>query len=108
MAIKNRNIITCLLLSVITCGVYCIYWAFMVGQEAVSVKDEEDRGILEGILCAMVPFIGFYLAEKKFAQGCADRGIEHENRSVMYLIIGLIVPIVDLCIMQNDLNKLVD
>jgi hypothetical protein len=108
MAIRNRNIITSLLLSLITCGVYAIYWAFMVGREAVSVKNEEDGGLLEGILCAMVPFLGFFLAEKKFAAGCADRGIEHENRSVFYLIMGLIVPFVDLCLMQNDLNKLVD
>ena len=108
MAIRNRNIITCLLLRVLTCGIYCLYWAFMVGREAVSVKDEEERGLREGILCAVVPFIGFFLTEKKFAQGCANRGIEHENRSVFYLVAGLIMPIVDLCLMQNDLNKLVD
>ena len=107
MAIRKRNIITCLLLSVITCGIYGIYWAFTVGREAVSVKDDEDGGVLEGVLCALVPFIGFYLTEKKFAEGCYNRGIVHEDRSVMYLILGLILPIVDLCIVQNDLNKLV-
>lgn len=108
MAIRNRNIITCLLLSVITCGIYCFYWAFTAGREAVSVRDDEDKGLLEGLLCAVVPFIGFFLTEKKFAEGCANRGIEHENRSVFYLILGFFMPIVDLCILQNDLNKLVD
>jgi uncharacterized sodium:solute symporter family permease YidK len=107
MAIKNRNIVTCILLSIITCGIYSIYWAIMLAKEAVSVKDSADDGLLEIILMLLLPFLGFFLAEKKLTEGCAAKGIPHDDRSIIYLILGLFgLSIINFCMMQNDLNGL--
>lgn len=107
MAIKERNIVTAILLTIVTCGIYGIYWAIMLAKEAVSVKDPADSAILEIVLMLFVPFLGFFLAEKKFAEGCAARGIPHSDNSVIYLVLGLFgLGIVNFCMMQNDLNKL--
>lgn len=107
MSIKKRNIVTCILLTLITCGIYGIYWIIMMTKEAISVKDPADSGILEIILMLFLSFVGFYLTEKKFAEGCAARGIPHEDRSVLYLILGILgFGIVNFCLMQNDLNKI--
>lgn len=109
MAIKKRNIVTCILLSLITCGIYAIYWAIVMAAEAVKVKDPSDSGILEIILMLFLPFLGFFLAEKKLAEGCAAKGIAHEDRSIIYLILGLVgLSIVNFCMMQSDLNKLAE
>ena len=49
------------------------------------------------------------MAEKKLSEGCAARGIAHEDRSILYLVLGLIgLGIVDYAMMQSDLNKLAD
>lgn len=107
MAIKQRNIVTCIILSLVTCGIYGIYWLIMLARESVSVKDENDGGILEIVLMLFLPFLGFFLAEKKFSEGCADKGIAHADNSILYLILGLVgLGIVSACMMQNDLNKL--
>ena len=107
MAIKNRNIVTCILLTIITCGLYGIYWVVMMTKEAISVKDPADSGMLEIVLMLFLSFLGFFLTEKKFAEGCAARGIPHEDRSVLYLILGILgFGIVNFCLMQNDLNKI--
>jgi cytochrome bd-type quinol oxidase subunit 2 len=107
MAIKNRNIVTCILLTLITCGIYGIYWIVMMTKEAVSVKDPADSAILEIVLMLLLPFVGFFLTEKKFAEGCAARGIAHEDRSILYLILGILgFGIVNYCLMQNDLNQI--
>jgi cytochrome bd-type quinol oxidase subunit 2 len=107
MAIKNRNIVTCILLTLITCGIYGIYWIVMMTKEAVSVKDPADSAILEIVLMLLLPFVGFFLTEKKFAEGCAARGIAHEDRSILYLILGILgFGIVNYCLMQNDLNNI--
>lgn len=109
MAIKNRNIVTCIILTVITCGIYGIYWAIMLAKEAVSVKDPADSGVLEIVLMLFLPFLGFFLMEKKLTEGCAAKGIAHNDNSILYLILGLVgLGIVDYCMMQNDLNKLAD
>ena len=107
MAIKKRNIVTCIILSLITCGIYSIYWGIMMIKEAISVKDPSDSGVLEIVLMLFLPFLGFFLAEKKMAEGCAAKGIPHDDRSIIYLILGLLgLGIVNFCMMQNDLNGL--
>lgn len=109
MKVKSRNIVTAIIFSLITCGIYSVYWAIMLARESVSVKDEKDDGILEIILMLFLPFIGFYLAEKKLAEGCAEKGIAHKDNSVIYLVLGLIgFSIVNFCMMQSDLNKIAE
>ena len=109
MAIKNRNIVTCIILTVITCGIYGIYWGIMMVREAISVKDPADSGVLE-IVLMFVPYVSclsFFLAEKKLSEGCAAKGITHSDRSIIYLILGLVgLGIVNFCMMQSDLNGL--
>ena len=107
MAIKERNIVTAIILTLVTCGIYGIYWCIMLAKESVSVKDASDNGLLEIILMLFLPFIGLFMCEKKFAEGCADKGIAHTDNSILYLILGLVgLGIVGLCMLQNDLNKL--
>ena len=107
MAIKQRNIVSAILLTIVTCGIYGIYWMIMLAKEAVSVKDEADSGILEIVLMLFLPFLGIFLCEKKFSEGCAARGIGHSDNSVLYLLLGLVgLGIVGICMLQNDLNKL--
>ena len=109
MAIEKRNIGTCVILSFVTCGIYAIYWAYKLSVEAVKVKDPSDPATLESLLCIFLPFVGFFLAEKKFSEGCQAIGYPHEDRSIIYLVLGLFgLSIVDLCLMQSDLNKLSD
>ena len=107
MAIKERNIIVSILLTIVTCGIYGIYWFVVMTKEAVSVKDPADSAILEILLMLFLPFIGIFLVEKKFSEGCAARGIPHSDNSVLYLILGLFgLGIVGICMLQNDLNKI--
>lgn len=109
MNIKKRNIVTAIILSIITCGIYMIYWAIMLAKEAVSVNDSNDNGLVEILLMIFLPFLGFFLAEQKLAKGCAAKGIAHNDNSILYLILGLVgFGIVNFAMMQNDLNKFVD
>lgn len=107
MNIKSRNVVTALILSLVTCGIYGIYWGICLAREAVSVKDPSDSAMVEIILILFLPFVGFFMAEKKLAEGCAARGIEHKDNSVLYLVLGLVgLGIVDFCMLQSDLNKI--
>lgn len=109
MEIKKRNIVTAILLSLVTCGIYGIYWVIMLAKEAVSVKDPADNALLEIVLMLFLPFLGIFLVEKKFAEGCAAKGIPHTDNSILYLILGLVgLGLVGDCMLQNDLNKLAE
>lgn len=107
MNIKKRDIVTAVLLSIVTCGIYAIYWCICLGKEAVSVKDANDDGLLEILLLIFFAPVGLFLAEKKLTEGCAEKGIAHSDNSIVYLILGLCgLSIVGLCMLQNDLNKI--
>ncbi|MBQ9930315.1 MAG: DUF4234 domain-containing protein [Oscillospiraceae bacterium] len=107
MNIKPRNIVTAIILTIVTCGIYGIYWIIMLTREAVSVKDSTDNALLEIILMLFLPFVGFMLVEKKFSEGLNAKGFAHNDNSILYLVLGLVgLGIVPLCMIQNDLNKL--
>ena len=109
MQIEKRNIGVCVLLSIVTCGIYGIIWAVKMLREAVQIKDQSDDGLAEILLGIFLCPVGFYMAEKKFSEGCQARGIAHEDRTVMYLILGFVgLGIVDYIMMQSDLNKISD
>jgi len=109
MQIEKRNIATAVILSIVTCGIYSIIWVIKMLKEAVKFKDESDEGTVEVLLGIFLCPVGFYMAEKKFAEGCQMRGIPHEDRSIMYLILGFVgLGIVNFVMMQGDLNKIAD
>ncbi len=109
MVIEKRDLVKCVILTIITCGIYGIYWGVKLGKDAVHVKDVNDDGLSEVLLIIFLPFVGFYLAEKKLTDGLKAKGIEHTDNSIIYLVLGIFgFSIVDFILMQNDLNKLVD
>ena len=109
MNIKQRNIVVAILLSLLTCGIYSIYWIVVMVKDAVSVKDADDSAVLEIVLSLFLFPVGLFLTEKKLAEGCEAKGIEHKDNSILYLIISFLgLGIVSMCLMQNDLNKIAE
>lgn len=109
MQLENRNIAKCIILSFVTCGIYMIIWAIKLAKDAVKVKDVNDDGLLEILLCIFLPFVGCFLAEKKLDEGCRACGIDHKDNSILYLVLGIFgFAIIDFALMQNDLNKIAD
>lgn len=105
--IKEKNLILCIVLSIVTCGIYAIYWAYTLASETVKFNNPEDSGTLEIILNIFFPFIGMYLVEKKFVEACQAKGIEHKDNSIIYLILGIFaLSIVSFALHQNELNKI--
>lgn len=109
MNIEKRSIVTCILLSIVTCGIYQIYWIVKLGKEAVSVKDPNDSGLTEILCMLFLPFLGDYLAGKKLYEGASAMGIQISDNSIVYLVLGLFgLGIVSISLIQNDLNKIAD
>lgn len=107
---EKRSIGKCIVLSILTCGIYWIFWAIKLGKEVVQVKDKNDQGTLEIVLMLFLPFIGMYLAEKKLYEGCRNQNYTpKEDRSIIYLVLGLFgLSLVSMGLMQDDMNKYVD
>ncbi len=105
---KRRNLVTNIILSLVTCNIYGVVWSCLMAKNITMFKDPTDSGILDILLMIFLPPAGMYLVEKKFTEGCAAKGIEHKDNTVIYLIMSLFMPTwyVAMAMMQSEINKL--
>lgn len=112
---KRREIVTCILLSIFTCGIYGIVW--FVGlvndvNEATKDKDAKSGGIvflLTLLTCGIYAIIWYYKAGEKLDAARTAIGLPGKDSAVIYLILNLIgLEIVAAALVQSSLNEIID
>ncbi|MCC7233321.1 MAG: DUF4234 domain-containing protein [Bacteroidia bacterium] len=106
---KNDPIIV-LLLGIITCGLYLIYWNIKAAQVINAVAEKEvisqPIAIFAGC-CLPVNLYFYYLAGKEGLPKIYEKtGEPGKDQSTLLLILGFLVPMVAAMIVQGDINKL--
>lgn len=111
---KKRNIGLCVLLSIITCGIYAIYWFVKINNDINELANPEKKtsgGV--AILLTLVTFgiYGIYWAYKMgklLDDARAQRGEQPQNRAVVYLILQLIgFGWIGWILMQSCINSMI-
>lgn len=111
--IPKRNIVLCIVLSIVTCGIYQIYWMVKMVDELnyASGRISETGGItviLLGIVtCGIYWLYWYYKAGEKINEVKNRRGVPGDrNTSILFLILTLFgFSIVNICLIQDELNK---
>lgn len=111
--VQNRSIGVCILLSIVTCGIYSIYWFIKLTDET-NIVAEEPNGTSGGIafLLSLVTcgIYGFYWAYKqgeKLDNAYTKRGLVPGSKGVLYIVLCVVgLSIVAFALMQDSLNKL--
>ncbi len=108
MDIAKRGVLKSVLFSLLTCGIYQIYWTVCLVKESLMFTNKRGNISFEIIISIFLPFIGLFLVERKFSEGCARQGIEHTDRSFIYMFLSIIPfgACVSLAFMQEELNKI--
>lgn len=113
----KRNIGMCIFLSIITCGIYGIYWFIVLTDETNAVSGHAVDGTSGGIafLLSLITcdIYGIYWAYKqgeKLNEAKAMRNMYSDsNAGVLYLVLCIFgLGIIAYALMQNELNKFVD
>jgi hypothetical protein len=99
-----------LILSLITCGLYLIYWNIKSAEVINAVAGKEVISpvvaIFSGCL-APVNIYFYYLAGKEGLPKIYERiGESSKDQSVLLMILGFFFPMVAAMIVQGDINKL--
>lgn len=110
---QKRNIVTAILLSIVTCGIYGIYWFIALTDEinAVSNHTEDTSGglafVFTLITCGIYGWIWYYKMGEKLDEASVNRGLPSQSRGLLYLLLGFFgLGIVSYALMQDTLNKL--
>ena len=111
MKAQERSIGIFILLSLITCGLYNIYWMYAITTEVNDYLQDSDTSggmvlLFTFITCGVYAFYWFYKMGKRLAACQQKAGINVSDDSVLYLILAIFgVAIIGSAIMQSNANK---
>ena len=112
-AIENRNIVTTILLSLVTCGIYGIIWFIKLTDDSNTACGEPNQTsggmafLFTLLTCGIYSFYWAYKMGENMQKAGQRYGKPIENNSVLYLVLSLFgLGIVNYCLIQSDLNKL--
>lgn len=110
--IQNRNIVTCIILSLVTCGIYGLYWYFCIIQdlnEVSETKDSQTPGmvlLLTIVTCGIYGWIWFYNAGEKLDAIKVRNGESPSNYNLIFILLAIFgLSIVNEALIQTELNK---
>ena len=104
----KKSIDTVVILTIITCGIYGFWWMYNAHQELTRASGVTPTlsPVITLILAIFVSPVGFglfgYDAARAMDKLCGKEG-EH---TVGYLVLGIFLPIVQIAVVQNDINRL--
>lgn len=109
--IQNRNIALCIILSIVTCGIYGIYWMIKLNDEINSLTDPQGTNggmvvLLTLVTCGIYGFFWAYKMGEKIDIIKTNNGGVAGNSSLMFLLLQIFgLGIINYCIMQTELNN---
>lgn len=113
--VQSRSIVMCIILSIITCGIYAIYWQIVLVNDFNIVTEEPNEtsgGIVflfSLITCGIYELYWMYKAGNRMDNLKMRLGRERESRGVVYLLLALFgLGIVSFALIQNELNKIAE
>ncbi len=103
----NRNIVVCILLSVITCGIYSIYWMIMLNDEINSLSGEQGTsgGVVFLLSLVTCGIYGFYWYYKMGQRIDIIKGMQGSSYILFIVLAFCGLGIVNYVIMQDTINK---
>ena len=110
--IKERNIVVCILLSLLTCGIYGIYWFITLTDDASRANSDPNFTGVKALLftiitCGIYGIYWNYKIGKEMYEANQKHGITSSDNSVLYLLLSIIgLAIINYCLVQNELNTL--
>ena len=110
---NKRNIALCIVLSIVTCGIYGIYWMIVLANETNVASGHAQDGTSGGIVflltlvtCGIYGIYWAYKQGEKINEAKAMRNMPTDsNAGVLYLILEIFgLGIIGYALMQNKMS----
>ena len=109
--IEKRSIALCIVLSIVTCGIYGLYWMYKITEDANTLSSETYNTpgtmviVLNLLTCGIYGFYWAYMIGKKLALLDKAENKDTSTQGLLYCILYFLVGIICYAIMQVELNK---
>ena len=109
--VKEKNLALCIILSIVTCGIYMYYWIVTLTDDTNEIAGEPED--TSGVIALVLPIVtcgiyGLYWAYKrgeKIDKAHQLNGQAASKGGVLYLILYIFGGIIALALIQNEVNK---
>lgn len=106
--IPNRNIALAVVLTIVTCGIYGIYWMIMLNDEVNAAAEEHNAmsgGIVFLLTLVTCGIYGWFWAYQMGQRVDRIKNDPNGSSNILYLILAIFgIQIVNYCLMQDTLN----
>ena len=114
--IEKRGIPLAIVLSIVTCGIYFLYWIYKATNDAHALVGRETTAsggmalLFTIISCGIYSLYWFYKMGETINEAKDQRGIPHDNNGpILYLVLSVIgLGIISLALIQDGINQIVD
>ena len=110
--ISKRDLVLTIILSIVTCGLYAIYWFIVMTDDSNLLADKEKTAsgglsfVYVLLTCGIYTLFWYYKMGKKLEEAGQRYGVAISDNSILYLVLGVVgLGIVSYALIQNDLNK---
>ena len=111
--VQNKSLATCIILSIVTCGIYGIIWFINMVDDVNRVCNDEKSSqsggtvfLLTLVTCGIYGFVWFYQAGARMFTAGQKYGKQISDNGTLYLLLMIFgLGIVNYCLLQSDLNK---
>lgn len=109
--VMQRNIAICIILTLVTCGIYGIYWYICLANDVNTVSGIQDASggtvfLLTIVTCGIYGMFWAFKCGEKLDTAKQRRGLPASNGGILYLLLYIFGGIIAYAIIQNEINKL--
>lgn len=110
--VQQRGIVSAIILTLITCGIYGIYWFIVLTNDAGKLSGDYSftggkHFLLTLVTCGIWSFVWAYQIGKNIAEAQRQRGMVSVDNSVLYVVLTIFgLSIVTYALVQSDVNRL--
>jgi len=112
MPIQRKSIGLCIVLSIVTCGLYSLYWLYCLAEDvntATARPNGPSGGIvllLSIITCNIYGLYWLYRAGNDLDRQRMTRGLPAGHLGILYLVLSVFgLTIISYALMQSELNE---
>ena len=110
--LKEKNIVVSILLSLVTCGIYGLYWWCTITDDVDNISENPTKRngvvviLLSLVTCGIYSFYYWYQNGKLMEEASQRKGVNGSSNSILYLILSIFgLSIVNYILVQSDINK---
>ncbi|GMK40291.1 hypothetical protein PCCS19_33470 [Paenibacillus sp. CCS19] len=110
--VTQRNIAVSIILTLVTCGIYGIYWFIVLTNDVGKLSGDHNftggkHFLLTLVTCGIWSYVWAYRVGKQVAEAQRQRGMMTSDNSILYLVLNFFgLGIVTYAIVQSDVNRL--